>query len=127
VFEDQAIAMDRTAPDAAAEARRKRRTLAGNYQILAQEPRLLLPIVNPVWLQYMSHKIGRLIVPWALVALLIASIALADNHWLYGLALIAQLAFYALAAVGARLEARDRQIEQRFATKLPVAIGKEAQ
>ena len=127
VFEDQAIAMDRAAPDAADEARRKRRTLAGNYQILAQEPRLLLPIVNPVWLQYLSHKIGRLIVPWALVALLVASIALADHRWLYSVALVAQLGFYGLAALGARLEARDRQIEQRFATKLPVAIGKEAQ
>ena len=103
------------------------RTLAGNYQILAQEPRLLLPIVNPVWLQYISHKIGRLIVPWALVALLVASIALADHRWLYSVALVAQLGFYGLAALGARLEARDRQIEQRFATKLPVAIGKEAQ
>ena len=68
VFEEQAIADDRTAPDAAAEARRKRRTLAGNYQILAQEPRLLVPFVNPVWLQYVSHKVGRLLVPWALVA-----------------------------------------------------------
>ena len=38
------------------EARRKRRTLAGNYQILAQEPRLLLPFANPVWLQYLSPK-----------------------------------------------------------------------
>jgi hypothetical protein len=119
--------MDRTAPDAAAEAGRKRRTLAGNYQILAQEPRLLLPIVNPVWLQYMSHKVGRLIVPWALVALLVASIGLADDRWLYSLALVAQLGFYSLAALGAWLEAKDRQTEQRFATKLPVAIGKEAQ
>jgi poly-beta-1,6-N-acetyl-D-glucosamine synthase len=126
VFEDQAIALDRTAPDAAAEVRRKRRTLAGNYQILAQEPRLMLPIVNPVWLQYMSHKVGRLIVPWALVALLVSSIALADDGWLYSLALAAQAAFYALAALGAWLEARDRHTEQRFATKVPVAIGKGA-
>jgi cellulose synthase/poly-beta-1,6-N-acetylglucosamine synthase-like glycosyltransferase len=126
VFEDQAVALDRTAPDAAAETRRKRRTLAGNYQILAQEPRLLLPIVNPVWLQFMSHKVGRLIVPWALVALFVSSVALADEGWLFSLALAAQAGFYALAAVGAWLEGRDRQAGQRFATKLPVAIGKEA-
>ena len=67
VFEEEATAEDRTAPDAAAEARRKRRTLAGNYQILAQEPRLLAPFANPVWLQYLSHKVGRLLVPWALL------------------------------------------------------------
>ena len=60
VFEERAHAFDRAAPDAAAESRRKMRTLAGNYQILAQEPRLLVPFVNPVWLHYMSHKVGRL-------------------------------------------------------------------
>ena len=50
-------------PTRGAERRRKVRTLAGNFQILWQEPRLLVPIVNPVWLQYVSHKIGRLLVP----------------------------------------------------------------
>jgi poly-beta-1,6-N-acetyl-D-glucosamine synthase len=126
VFEDQAIATDRAAPDAAAEARRKRRTLAGNYQILAQEPRLLLPFANPVWLQYVSHKIGRLVVPWALVALFGSSVALAGKGWTYSMALAAQVGFYGLAAFGGWLEARDRHDGKRFATKLPVPIGKEA-
>src|SRR5262249_32630015 len=58
VFADQAIAFDQAAVDAAAERRRKVRTLAGNVQILGIEPRLLVPFVNPVWLQYMSHKVG---------------------------------------------------------------------
>ena len=44
VFEERALAFDRASADAAAESRRKTRTLAGNYQILAQEPRLLLPV-----------------------------------------------------------------------------------
>jgi biofilm PGA synthesis N-glycosyltransferase PgaC len=79
-----------------------------------------------VWLQYMSHKVGRLIVPWALVALLVSSVALTREGWLYSLALTAQAGFYALAAFGAWLEARDRQTGRRFAAKLPVAIGKEA-
>src|SRR5438874_7675540 len=52
VFEGHAVAYDRASSDAAAESRRKKRTLAGNYQILIQEPRLLLPHINPVWLQY---------------------------------------------------------------------------
>ena len=60
VFEEDARAFDRASADAEAESRRKVRTLAGNYQILTQEPRLLVPVVNPVWLQYMSHKVGRL-------------------------------------------------------------------
>jgi cellulose synthase/poly-beta-1,6-N-acetylglucosamine synthase-like glycosyltransferase len=107
VFEEDAVAFDRATTDAAAEARRKRRTLAGNYQILAQEPRLLIPIVNPVWLQYVSHKVGRLLVPWALLGALVASAALAFSAWIYLLAFLAQATLYGLAAVGASLERHD--------------------
>jgi poly-beta-1,6-N-acetyl-D-glucosamine synthase len=108
VFEERAQAFDRVAPSGAAESRRKTRTLAGNYQILALEPRLLLPFVNPVWVQYVSHKIGRLLVPWALIGALVTSALLATAGWLYMLALILQLGFYALAAVGGWMEARER-------------------
>ena len=126
VFEADAMAEDRTAPDAAAEARRKRRTLAGNYLILAQEPRLLIPIVNPVWLQYVSHKVGRLVVPWALIGLFASSVMLAREGWSYALALAAQAAFYALAALGACLDAKARHGAGGFTADLPVALGKEA-
>lgn len=108
VFEEGAVAYDRAASDAAAESRRKKRTLAGNYQILAQEPRLLVPIVNPVWMQYVSHKIGRLIVPWALVALFVSSVALAHESWLYKVMLVAQCEFYGLAIAGAISRAGER-------------------
>jgi cellulose synthase/poly-beta-1,6-N-acetylglucosamine synthase-like glycosyltransferase len=108
VFDDCAVAYDRASSDAASEARRKTRTLAGNYQILAQEPRLLVPFVNPVWLQYVSHKIGRLVVPWALVGLLVASAWLASTHPLYALALAAQLVFYGFALAGALFDLRER-------------------
>jgi hypothetical protein len=106
VFEERAQAFDWVAPSAAAESARKIRTLAGNYQILAQEPRLLVPFVNPVWLQYVSHKVGRLVVSWALLGLLISSIVLAPRGWLFAVALILQLGFYGLAAVGAWLESK---------------------
>ncbi len=100
VFEPRARAFDCASPSAAVEQRRKVRTLAGNYQILALEPLLLLPFRNPVWLQYASHKLGRLFVPWALVAVLLSSAALASSGWFYFVALILQLGFYALAAIG---------------------------
>jgi len=108
VYDERAIARDRASGDAASESRRKTRTLAGNYQILSQEPRLLLPIVNPVWLQYLSHKIGRLVVPWAMLALLVSSLALAASGLLYTAALGAQLILYGLAAVEALFHARER-------------------
>jgi poly-beta-1,6-N-acetyl-D-glucosamine synthase len=108
VFEEDAVAFDRASTDAAAESRRKTRTLAGNYQILAQEPRLLLPVVNPVWLQYVSHKVGRLVVPWALLGLFIATVALARESVLYAPILVAHGVFYGLALSGALFRARER-------------------
>ncbi len=108
VFDERAIAYDRAAADAAAESRRKTRTLAGNYQILTQEPRLLLPFVNPVWLQYVSHKVGRLLVPWALLGLFVASLVLARGDVFYAVPLAAQGVFYGLAIAGAVFHARER-------------------
>ncbi len=108
VFEERALAYDVAAPDTHAEWRRKVRTLAGNYQVLGQEPRLLVPWHNPVWLQYVSHKVGRLAVPWALLVAFVSSAALsAESPW-YAAACVAQASFYALAAYGARLEASAR-------------------
>lgn len=104
VFEERACAFDRTAPDANAEGRRKLRTLAGNYQLLWLEPRLLLPWRNPAWTQFVSHKVGRLLVPYALPALLFLSMMLVTRSLIYTAAFAAQCVFYALAAYGALLE-----------------------
>ena len=109
VFNERARAFDRAASDADAEARRKVRTLAGNYQILWLEPRLLLPWCNPVWVQYMSHKVGRLMVPYALLATFSASVVLAEGNRLYLAALVIQVLFYLLAGYGAVLEFASRK------------------
>jgi poly-beta-1,6-N-acetyl-D-glucosamine synthase len=72
VFARDAVAYD----DAFADAReygRKVRTLAGNYQLFSLLPRLLVPFANPSWFETFSHKILRLVCPWALVAMLAAS------------------------------------------------------
>lgn len=107
VFEDRALAFDRPERDSEAESRRKTRTLAGNYQILWLEPRLLVPGLNRVWLQYVSHKVGRLLVPWCLGGAFISSVALAGESWIYTVACILQVAFYGLAATGAWLERQE--------------------
>ncbi len=133
VFDDEARAYDRVAPDAAAESKRKKRTLAGNYQILALEPRLLLPVVNPVWWQYASHKIGRLLVPWALLLAMVTSAILLPTSWVYVLAFLAQLGFYSLAALGAWLDRREHRarsvhlsMSRRSTTVSAVPLRKEA-
>jgi hypothetical protein len=88
---------------------RKVRTLAGNYQLVAKLPWLLLPFRNPVWFQLVSHKLLRLACPFVLIGLLWASLTLAfspeptlpgRSFW-QGLA-AGQIMFYLLAACGAR-------------------------
>lgn len=107
VFNPRARAYDRAAPDAQLETRRKIRTLAGNYQVVCREPRLLLPWCNSVWFQYGSHKLTRLVVPYALLALMASNIALADRSIVYEVALAGQCAFYLLAGYGAWLDFKE--------------------
>jgi poly-beta-1,6-N-acetyl-D-glucosamine synthase len=133
VFNDRARAFDRAAVDADAETRRKIRTLAGNYQILALEPALLLPWRNPVWAQYLSHKLGRLAVPYAILATFFSSIVLAarstepmSGRLFYALALAGQVLFFLLAGVGAILELSARRRESAGPVVAPSARAPQA-
>jgi cellulose synthase/poly-beta-1,6-N-acetylglucosamine synthase-like glycosyltransferase len=113
VFEPEARAYDRIAADAATEWRRKVRTLAGNHQVLAQEPRLLVPGLNPVWWQYVSHKVGRLVVPYALLLLLASSAALARQAPVYAVSL-AGFVFLGALALSGWLDIRGRAARIAF-------------
>jgi poly-beta-1,6-N-acetyl-D-glucosamine synthase len=74
VYHDaEAHAYDRMPPRTQDEFRRKVRTLSGNFQLMARLPSALLPWVNPIWLQFVSHKLLRLVVPWALLGMLVTS------------------------------------------------------
>jgi poly-beta-1,6-N-acetyl-D-glucosamine synthase len=126
VFNEKARAFDRAAVDAEAESQRKVRTLAGNYQILWLEPGLLLPWRNPVWLQYLSHKVGRLVVPYALLAMFCANIAIADESLIYQASLLAQVGFYLLAGYGAVLELASRRRARAETTPAAAASAPEA-
>lgn len=95
VHEPEAVAWDYPTV-LEAEFRRKVRTLAGNYQLLRYYP-WLLGFGNRMWIDYMSIKMGRLLLPFALLAMLGASPWL---PWPWNVAALAgQAAFYLLAAV----------------------------
>ena len=98
VHDQKSLAYDRLPEGAGDEFKRKLRTLTGNFQLVALLPALLLPWRNPIWLQFMSHKIMRLVVPWALLALFFSSVVL--HQPFYRLALVAQLAFYGIGLMG---------------------------
>ncbi len=108
LFAPKAVAYDEAFADDK-EFGRKARTLAGNYQLFAALPKTLLPFANPSWFETVSHKIMRLVCPWALVALAVIC-ALAVSHgassfgtweWRCWLLLTAgQAGFYGLAILG---------------------------
>ncbi len=107
LFAEDAIAYDQAFGDER-EFGRKVRTLAGNYQVFARMPALLSPIANPSWFETISHKILRLVCPWALAGLLVSSVvgALAPagtaGAGILGALAIGQAGFYAAAAAGTR-------------------------
>lgn len=78
------------------EFRRKVRTLAGVYQVIAAYPSLLGPH-NRMWFHFVSHKAGRLILPWLLLINIVASFYL-PAPWRV-IALAAYFALFAAAAL----------------------------
>ena len=95
-FEPSARAFDRVAETARQEYARKVRTIAGTFQLFARERWLLVPSQNRLWLQTLSHKGLRLMLP-CLYLLLFASTALLAGAPIYRWALAAQVVFYGAA------------------------------
>jgi biofilm PGA synthesis N-glycosyltransferase PgaC len=96
IFDSRARAWDSPDLGSSREFARKVRTLSGNYQLLQIAP-WLLGSSNGIRFEFVSHKLLRLVVPFALLGLLVASIFLPGS--LYRVALFAQLAFYALSLI----------------------------
>jgi biofilm PGA synthesis N-glycosyltransferase PgaC len=91
VFDARARAWDSADLGSGQEFARKVRTLSGNYQLLQLAP-WLLTSANPIRFEFVSHKVLRLVVPFALAGILVASLVLRAP--LYRLALALQAAFY---------------------------------
>jgi cellulose synthase/poly-beta-1,6-N-acetylglucosamine synthase-like glycosyltransferase len=97
VFDERARAWD--APDLGPgrEFERKVRTLTGNYQLLQLAP-WLLTTENPILFQFVSHKLLRLLAPFALVLALLTAFFVKGP--VYKVALAAQIVFYSLGVLG---------------------------
>lgn len=99
IFEPAARIYDRPAKDAAREAIRKRRTLAGCVQLLKFHPRWVLPFGHPIWWQFASHKIARLFSPMLLMLAGVTNALLLPQP-LYAALGGMQIMLYALAIAG---------------------------
>lgn len=106
VHESTALAFDPQTLEPVAEKRRKRRTLAGNFQMLFRYPAWLLPWRNRLWWQLIAHKYLRLAGPLLLVTAFLTNASLIGSHPFYRAALLLQAVFYLLAALGMTLPLR---------------------
>ena len=95
-----ALAFDLASARPQAEQVRKRRTLAGNFQLLLRWPDLALPGAHPLAWRLWGHKWLRLLAPWLLALAFVSNAALAPVGWLYAMLLSLQVIAYGLVALG---------------------------
>lgn len=106
-YDPEARAVDVAAATIEDEFARRVRLAVGSFRALGRMLRVPMPAAAR-W-AFLSHKVGRWLLPPVLLALLGASIVLAGQHG-YGVALGLQLAFYGLAGLGLLMRGRARQI-----------------
>jgi len=98
VFESGARAFDRIAPSYKVEFYRKVRTLTGNYQAMRLCPDLMNPGKNRLFWQFVSHKVTRLVAPFAALTLLFSNIVYHSGGYAYLLGI--QMVAYGMALLG---------------------------
>jgi len=99
VFETGAVAWDDAACTLSSESIRKRRTIAGAAQLAIRHPRWLLPWCNPIWFEYVSHKILRLTSPLLLLLVMATNIMLLTEP-VYAVLGTLHAVFYGTALAG---------------------------
>jgi cellulose synthase/poly-beta-1,6-N-acetylglucosamine synthase-like glycosyltransferase len=107
LFEPAAIVYDTPSRTPEKEFLRKRRTIAGAAQLLVLHPSWVLPWCNPIWLEYISHKLSRLLSPLLLLAIAITNVTLAfhtnttlASPHVYPIILAVHCCFYLCALTG---------------------------
>ena len=108
VFQPAALAYDDPSQSPRQEAIRKRRTIAGAAQLIRLYPQWLWLGANPLWWEFVSHKLLRLTSPVLLATALAANAALSAQP-AYRVLLAVQLAFYVSAACGWCYQRRGRR------------------
>jgi cellulose synthase/poly-beta-1,6-N-acetylglucosamine synthase-like glycosyltransferase len=73
-FSETATALDERRFAVEKEYDRKVRTLTGVIQLCAWLPAVLVPIRNPIWLQFVFHKLLRFLTPYVFAVFVFASI-----------------------------------------------------
>ncbi len=98
VLESQAKIYDTSQEDITGEKKRKIRTLTGNFQSFYWNKWLFNPFKNPIIFQFLSHKVFRLIVPYAMLLTFVSSYL--SNGIIYTILFWAQIMFYCFGIIG---------------------------
>jgi len=101
-FVDEARAYETRATTDGNEYRRKVRTLTGVLQLCAWLPQTLAPLRNPVWPQFVTHKLLRLLTPYWLLVCVAWAIAAIEHRIGLGWLLAATVAFVAALQLRSR-------------------------
>lgn len=101
LFDQDARALEDTAPGLGDEFNRRARIGTGGFQSLAVLWRLLDPRRGWIAFTFFSHKVLRWTCPLFLIVLFVSSAAL-SAHPFYRASLFAQIAYYLVAVVGSR-------------------------
>jgi cellulose synthase/poly-beta-1,6-N-acetylglucosamine synthase-like glycosyltransferase len=105
VYEPDAVCTEETNRRADKELRMRVRVITQTFTDLWRHRAMLNPLRGGFYaVQLLSHKVLRYLVPFFLIAILIASALLAPQSIFYTVVLAAQLGFYAAAAVAWALE-----------------------
>ena len=83
VFDPRAKIYDDVQEESKKEQTRKIRTLTGNYQSFMRNLWLFSPLSNPIFIQFISHKVFRLLVPYALLFIMVTSLLLSGMFYHY--------------------------------------------
>ena len=111
LFEPAARVFDQPSARFGQEGVRKRRTLAGIWQLAGLEPRFFSFRANPIAFQWISHKFLRLLTPFFVLAALVSLAGMAwegqkASQTLLGAAGIAMLASFLAFWSGKRIKSR---------------------
>lgn len=108
-IEPAAVAWDVPSQSTRQESIRKRRTIAGCAQLIRHHPCWLLPWKNPIWWEFVSHKLARLASPLLLVGLFVTSVLLREQPF-FAVMLLSQGLLYAAASVAWFLQRSQRRV-----------------
>ena len=101
LFEPSARVFDLPSARFDQEGLRKRRTLAGIWQLARLEPRIFSPVANPIWFQWISHKFLRLLTPFFVIFALFSSGIY--FFWILGAILVSGGAYFLAKRVQSRV------------------------